>query len=932
MAKMLLSYKDPDPRRALFQWTEQMDKETPRWIDGASVKRCTHCHDTSKKRHNCRLCGLMFCSMCSGKYHLPAKYALKNKRLNDGSIAPMRVCWGCYENAMRFKFKVSKAKGHLVDQMMDRKKHGHMFVPIWQSMKDDPKCLRCDTTQKCRICRGCGFVFCSNSSCSMKMSNIPKAFEKDPALQGKTGPGHKTHMCLQCRWHIVSGDIKLLELSRNEYKDQAAAKKNRKNSSVADMAGGAALPGSPSLMAAASSHSRSFSVTSRGSVLPPATFMRIKEDELMERELLENAGNKPIKIGEGGLVLEVRWEHDGDNGYVLCSFDCPPDTPLNPMAQMIVKKQLIPPHVTHHYTCRGKIIPSVLYDLFTAHMLKPVLYIRRGLSMPNSNYYFDEPDSKYNLVYEDKSAAASAAESGNGGEEADPDSQNSASSVLPPSSPSNVGIISGIRSIRCATLHKLVEKVTREASTDLELRFVFFLTYPSFCRPTELLECLWSRYNIPEPPGLEHMSRDDVREFRSRARRIQIKVFSVLKYWMDEYWSDFTSREMQRATNKLVLDLQTVPSAAEDPNEPTSQRPLSLKFADDIRVLMEKRRDGSGDGGAANCNGSGLLMQSSTGSNPSGLSNLAGSSSSAGPSSASSSGSVSSSSSSGGSSSGSASSASGSSGDNEDGTDYPALLMPFNLQPTEIEAKFSNADIKGWEHEIARQLMLVDFSVFSKIRPREFLDNAWSGKSKDSKAPNIVRMIAHFNKVCSWVQTTVLGSPTTSGRAKLIQSFIKMAEHCGELNNFNSMFAIYCALKANPVHRLKRTLDLLKAKSLKRLDAIKVLFQADSNSRNYRDALRHVTKACTPHLGIFLTDLIYIHDGNPDSMLGMINMKKRRLLADRVRWIKQYQQLAPRFRPIPGVQAYFETHLVAKTEDELWQLSNKVESRSKPGQ
>lgn len=88
---------------------------------------------------------------CSGKYHLPAKYALKNKRLSDGSVAPMRVCWACYENVVRFKFKASKAKGHLVDQMMDRKKYGHMYVPIWQSMKDDPKCLRCDSTHKCRF-------------------------------------------------------------------------------------------------------------------------------------------------------------------------------------------------------------------------------------------------------------------------------------------------------------------------------------------------------------------------------------------------------------------------------------------------------------------------------------------------------------------------------------------------------------------------------------------------------------------------------------------------------------------------------------------------------------------------------------------------------------------------------------------------------------
>lgn len=263
----------------------------------------------------------------------------------------------------------------------------------------------------------------------------------------------------------------------------------------------------------------------------------------------------------------------------------------------------------------------------------------------------------------------------------------------------------------------------------------------------------------------------------------------------------------------------------------------------------------------------------------------------------------------------------------EEGSEFPPLLMPPNVQVAEIEQRFAQADVKGWEAEFARQLMLVDFGVFSKIHPREFLDNAWSGKSKESKAPNIVRMINHFNKVCCWVQAAVLSSPTPQGRAKLIQSFIKMAEHCGALNNFNSQFAIYCALTANPLHRLKRTNILVKAKSLKRLEAIKVLFQHHGNSRNYRNALRHVTKACTPHLGIFLTDLIYIDDGNPETTLGMINLKKRRLLADRVRWIKQYQQLAPRFRPIPGVQQYFEQHLVAVPEEELWTLSTKVEPR-----
>lgn len=40
-----------------------------------------------------------------------------------------------------------------------------------------------------------------------------------------------------------------------------------------------------------------------------------------------------------------------------------------------------------------------------------------------------------------------------------------------------------VRSIKCATLNKLIERVTHEKYTDLNTRFVFMLTYHSFTTP-----------------------------------------------------------------------------------------------------------------------------------------------------------------------------------------------------------------------------------------------------------------------------------------------------------------------------------------------------------------------------------------------------------------------------------------------------------------
>jgi son of sevenless-like protein len=49
--------------------------------------------------------------------------------------------------------------------------------------------------------------------------------------------------------------------------------------------------------------------------------------------------------------------------------------------------------------------------------------------------------------------------------------------------------------------------------------------------------------------------------------------------------------------------------------------------------------------------------------------------------------------------------------------------------------------------EIARQLTLIEFELFQKIKPWEFLGLQWNKKDKDLKAPNILAMIQRFNQV-----------------------------------------------------------------------------------------------------------------------------------------------------------------------------------------
>lgn len=49
--------------------------------------------------------------------------------------------------------------------------------------------------------------------------------------------------------------------------------------------------------------------------------------------------------------------------------------------------------------------------------------------------------------------------------------------------------------------------------------------------------------------------------------------------------------------------------------------------------------------------------------------------------------------------------------------------------------------------EVARQLTLIEFDIFRSIKAGECLAQNWAKKDKQTKAPNILRMIQRFNKV-----------------------------------------------------------------------------------------------------------------------------------------------------------------------------------------
>lgn len=91
--------------------------------------------------------------------------------------------------------------------------------------------------------------------------------------------------------------------------------------------------------------------------------------------------------------------------------------------------------------------------------------------------------------------------------------------------------------------------------------------------------------------------------------------------------------------------------------------------------------------------------------------------------------------------------------------------------------------------EVATQLSMRNFELFRNIEPTEYIDDLFKLKSK-SGCTNLKKFEEVINQETFWVASEILRETNQLKRMKIIKHFIKIALHCRECKNFNSMFAI----------------------------------------------------------------------------------------------------------------------------------------------
>ncbi|KAJ4442181.1 hypothetical protein ANN_12047 [Periplaneta americana] len=271
------------------------------------------------------------------------------------------------------------------------------------------------------------------------------------------------------------------------------------------------------------------------------------------------------------------------------------------------------------------------------------------------------------------------------------------------------------------------------------------------------------------------------------------------------------------------------------------------------------------------------------------------------------------------------------------------------------------------ECHFAEQLTRMDMELFKKLVPHQCLGAIWSrrDKNRSHEAATVLATVNQFNAVSLRVISTVLMDPDVrpSERARVITTWIDIAQELRVLKNFSSLKAIISGLQSNPVYRLQKTWQLLPREKVELFEELARIFSEDNNRWAQRELLMregtakfadtvgendrqlqkvfqrqlnnsgNISHGTIPYLGTFLTDLTMIDTAIPDMVGdGLINFDKRRKEFEVLAQIKLLQGAANAYNlpDDPAFDRWFDSILVLD-DREAYELSCQIEA-AVPGQ
>ncbi|KAK9723270.1 hypothetical protein K7432_002067 [Basidiobolus ranarum] len=424
------------------------------------------------------------------------------------------------------------------------------------------------------------------------------------------------------------------------------------------------------------------------------------------------------------------------------------------------------------------------------------------------------------------------------------------------------------------TIQVLVERLTlHDTSIDSDFVNVFLLTFRNFCYPNIFCQLLMARFNLSPPQAL---TSTQYRIWNERKLTpIRLRVHNILKTWLESYfYEDEDYQCLGPILNLAQNEMKTIMPL------PAERLVKLIKEKMELTKKIEKLPVNTGSLRLKNSKSVGRLIAAAAAQVP-------------------------------------------------DSPPPMTLLMKSTLDMLSAGQNIPLVDIDPTE--IARQLTIMENGLFCSIRPHELIGQEFS-KKEDSLSFNVRQMSKMSTKTTEWVVYSIIQEENIRHRLDLLRYFIRLAEKCCDLNNFQSLMAIMCGLNLSMVSRLKRTWSLLPSKYEALVDRLRHITDHNRNYYEYRKQIKQAALPCLPFMGVYLTDLTFMDDGNPSfrrTDLQVINFSKH---VKTVRIIQEIQrfQVPYNLAPVPSLQSYLTQQIDLSSgwnPEELYEISLKREPR-----
>lgn len=388
-----------------------------------------------------------------------------------------------------------------------------------------------------------------------------------------------------------------------------------------------------------------------------------------------------------------------------------------------------------------------------------------------------------------------------------------------------------------ATEEALVKRLTsHEKSPDLLFTRAFFYNFHLFTTPDRFLRLLIERFSL-KPPSLNQ--REDVIWNSRILIPTRLRVYNVLKTWLESYFIYEQDACIEEMLHQFVKDemSKAMPGPAKRMLE------LTKKTFDSKGVHSTGRKHNYNEARLVLQKTSTNTVHSSTIQGMSAISNLT------------------------------------VFDDQTDGLTekYPTPIITKSLRNNLKRSVGSNQPIVHVQDidqiELARQLTLIENNLFCQIRPNELIGQEFKKKIGVSAAIHVKSMIQRSTQITSWISDSILKETDPKRRAQVLKYWIKVGDACLQLNNYNTLMAIRSALDSTSIIRLKKTWEHLSSKYKMMWEPIHRATDSQRNFAEYRQRLKKTVAPCLPFLGVYLTDMTFIDDGNSDYRISPAGQK-----------------------------------------------------------